>query len=479
MSRPLSLFDKLWQSHVVTDQSDELPAVLYVDLHLIHEVTSPQGFATLRSRGLRVRRPDLTLATMDHSTPTLPAVSLDDIEPGAARQLDQLQENCREFGITLHDWQSADRGIVHVIGPELGATQPGKLIVCGDSHTSTHGALGALAFGIGTTEVGHVLATQCLLQRKPGSMRIMVNGRLAAGVEAKDLALHIIGRIGVGGGTGYAIEYAGEAIEALSIEERMTLCNMSIEAGARSGMVAVDEKTIDYLRHRPLVPCGEAFDQMAEQWRQLKSDPGAVFDCEITIDASTIVPVITWGTHPGMVISINQAIPDQPDADEAQALEYMGLDSGQPMIGQHIDYVFIGSCTNSRISDLRRAAAILGGRQVADHVTVLVVPGSEAVRRQAEQEGLDRIFINAGAQWRRPGCSMCLAMNGDRVPAGKYAISTSNRNFAGRQGTGARTLLASPGMAAASAVNGCVTDPRDLQPDDTSQKTTETQRISA
>lgn len=460
MTQARSLFDKLWQAHEVRAQTPDCPAILFVDLHLVHEVTSPQGFATLRRRGLAVRRPDLTLATMDHSTPTDPTLGLDQIPADAARQLAQLNRNCEEHGIPLYGWDDPHRGIVHVIGPELGATQPGKLIVCGDSHTSTHGALGALAFGIGTTEVGHVLATQCLLQRKPASMQIQVEGRLPPGVDAKDLALHTIGQIGVDGGTGYAIEYAGTAIEALSIEQRMTLCNMSIEAGARSGMVAVDETTIDYLRGRPLLRSDLPFEQLAGQWRQYHSDQGAHFDRVVRIDARQITPTLTYGTHPGMVVPIAGHIPRASNASDTAALQYMGLTAGVPIAGHRIDRAFIGSCTNSRIEDLRAAAQVFDGQQVADHVTAWVVPGSEAVRRQAEAEGLDRIFTRAGAQWRLPGCSMCLAMNGDRVGPGEYAISTSNRNFAGRQGPGARTFLASPAMAAASAIAGHITDPR-------------------
>ncbi|MEM6936531.1 MAG: 3-isopropylmalate dehydratase large subunit [Pseudomonadota bacterium] len=462
MASPQSLFEKIWAAHEVVSETPATPGVLFIDLHLTHEVTSPQAFAMLRERGLKVRRPDLTLATIDHSTPTLPAQGgrRPYVTEQARTQVATLRENCRDFGITLHDWDSDYRGIVHVIGPELGATSPGKTIVCGDSHTSTHGAFGALAFGIGATEVGHVLATQCVLQRKPKSMRITIDGELGAGVTAKDLILHIIGTIGVSGGTGHVIEYAGSTIEGLDMEQRMTVCNMSIEAGARAGMIAPDQKTFDYLRGRPLSPEGEAFDAAVERWQTLRSDEGATFDREVKIDAADIAPTITYGTHPGMVVPITESIPAPADASEEKALEYMGLDAGQSMIGTKVDVVFVGSCTNSRISDLRAAAAQLKGRKVHPDVTMLVVPGSEQVYRAAEHEGLHQIFIDAGAQWRLPGCSMCLSMNGDIVPDGALAISTSNRNFEGRQGPGSRTLLASPAAAAAAAVAGCVADPR-------------------
>ncbi|MEM9531279.1 MAG: 3-isopropylmalate dehydratase large subunit [Pseudomonadota bacterium] len=459
---PQSLFEKIWQRHEVVPQTADTPAVLFIDLHLTHEVTSPQGFDMLRSRGLPVRRPDLTVATIDHSTPTLPAVGgrRPYVTEQARRQVETLRRNCEEFGVKLHDWDSDFRGIVHVMGPELGVTLPGKTIVCGDSHTSTHGAFGALAFGVGTTEVGHVMATQCVLQRKPKAMRIEVSGQLGAGVSAKDLILHIIGTVGVSGGTGHVVEYAGSAIRALDMEQRMTVCNMSIEAGARAGMVAPDDTTFNYLRGRPLAPQGSAFDEAVQGWRTLRSDDDASFDKLVSIDGAQVAPTISYGTHPGMVIPINQRIPDPADASERKSLSYMGLSPGQEMLGTPIDVVFVGSCTNGRLSDLRAAAEQLKGRQVNPRVTMLVVPGSEQVQRAAEAEGLHEIFAAAGAQWRLPGCSMCLSMNGDIVPEGALAVSTSNRNFEGRQGPGARTLLASPATAAAAAVAGHVADPR-------------------
>jgi 3-isopropylmalate/(R)-2-methylmalate dehydratase large subunit len=462
-----SLFDKLWASHLVQAQSETTPAVIYIDLHLVHEVTSPQGFDLLREKGIGVRRPERTLATLDHSTPTLPP-DRDGKRPyyteQAHRQVQTLRDNCREFGIELHDWDSPSRGIVHVMGPELGATQPGMTIVCGDSHTSTHGAFGALAFGIGTTEVGYVLAKQCLLQNKPKSMRINVEGSLADGVTAKDLALNIIRYLGMNGGTGFVIEYAGEAVRKLDMESRMTLCNLTIEAGARAGMIAPDQTTIDYLRGRVKAPQGEAFEQAAGKWLQLASDPDAKFDSEITLDATAMRPAITYGTDPGMSIAIGEPVPNATTASHQKALQYMGFSGGQLMSERKVDVVFIGSCTNGRISDLRAAANILRGRRIAPHVQMLVVPGSESVRKQAESEGLHETILAAGAEWRLPGCSMCLAMNGDLVPAGSTAVSTSNRNFEGRQGAGSRTLLASPETAAASAVLGCVAGVSDLQP---------------
>ncbi|MEM1411803.1 MAG: 3-isopropylmalate dehydratase large subunit [Pseudomonadota bacterium] len=461
---PKTLFDKLWAAHLVRQESDDTPAVLFIDLHLVHEVTSPQGFDTLRARGIPVRRPDLTLATLDHSTPTTPPDARGErhyYTDQARRQVEQLESNCAEFGVRLEGWDSAQRGVVHVMGPEIGATQPGMTVVCGDSHTATHGAFGALAFGIGTTEVGYVLATQCLLQRKPKAMRITVEGELGPGVGAKDLILHIINTIGVNGGTGHVIEYAGPAIEALSMEQRMTVCNMSIEAGARAGMIAPDEKTIEYLRGRPLCPQGEAFDTAAAHWLTLRSDAHARFDREVHIDASRIGPTLTWGIDPGMSVPIGTAVPEGGAAGTDRALAYMGLDGGQAIAGHPVDIVFVGSCTNGRITDLREVASVLQGREVASHTRMLVVPGSEAVRRQAEEEGLHDVFLSAGAEWREPGCSMCLAMNGDLVPSGKTAVSTSNRNFEGRQGPGSRTHLASPLTAAACAVAGRVVDPRD------------------
>ena len=463
---PKTLFEKIWEQHEVVPESADTPAVLYIDLHLVHEVTSPQAFSLLRSSGLKVRRLDRTLATMDHSTPTDPEEIAGRIPirvESAAKQIKQLEQNCRDFGVDLLGLNSTQRGIVHVIGPELGATQPGKTIVCGDSHTATHGAFGALAFGIGTTEVGHVLATQCLLQRRPKTLAINVSGKLRPGVSAKDLILAIIGKIGVSGGTGHVIEYRGSAIEALSMDERMTVCNMSIEAGARAGMVAPDETTFAYLNGRPRAPKGEAWDKAIVGWRQLKSDPGARFDREVDIDGSSVEPMITYGTHPGMVIPITGAVPTKHgDAVFKKALDYMGLQPGERMIGKPIQVVFIGSCTNARLSDLETAANIMRGRKIAGGVRALVVPGSQQIKRDAEARGLDKIFKDAGAEWRESGCSMCLGMNGDLVAAGQYTVSTSNRNFEGRQGVGARTLLASPATAAAAAIHGKITDPREV-----------------
>ncbi|MBB3227992.1 3-isopropylmalate/(R)-2-methylmalate dehydratase large subunit [Luteibacter sp. Sphag1AF] len=458
-----TLFDKLWDAHQVVAETDTTPGVLYIDLHLVHEVTSPQAFDELRSRGLSVRRRDRTLATLDHSTPTLPADASGKrpyYTPEAEAQVATLERNVAEFGIDLMGWDSPHRGIVHVAGPEVGATQPGMTIVCGDSHTATHGAFGALAFGIGTTEVGHVLATQCLLQRKPKSLAIHVDGVLQTGVTAKDLILHIIGQIGIGGGTGHVIEYTGEAIRALSMEERMTVCNMSIEAGARAGLIAPDDITFAWLEGRERVPKGDAWKRAVAHWRTLATDPGASYDSEVRIDASTIQPSITYGTHPGMVVAINATVPAARDALEQRALDYMKVTAGQPMTGESVDVVFIGSCTNARLSDLRAAAQIMRGRRVASGVRMLVVPGSEQVRRDAEREGLHQVFRDAGAEWREPGCSMCIAMNGDLAQPGQLVVSTSNRNFEGRQGKGARTVLASPLVAAASAIAGCVADPR-------------------
>ena len=462
-----SLFDKVWDGHIVVPETQDTPAVLYIDLHLVHEVTSPQAFNTLRAGGLKVRRPDLTLATMDHSTPTVPVGSLQELkvvsEPEAFQQIVQMEQNCADFGVELRGLGNSERGIVHVIGPELGATQPGKTIVCGDSHTSTHGALGALAFGIGTTEVCHVLATQCLLQRKPKTFAVNLDGELQPGVTAKDIILGVIGQIGVDGGTGHAIEYRGVAASHLSIEERMTICNMAIEGGARTGMFAPDDATYEYLAGRPLAPSGADWDAALSRWRELPSDDEARFDKETTLNVSALKPMVTFGTNPGMVIPVDGAIP-APTADPgfAKALDYMQLEAGRPLAGTPVDIVFIGSCTNSRLSDLRAAAGLLQGRKVADGVRALVVPGSAQVKRDAEAEGLPDIFKAAGAEWREPGCSMCLAMNGDFVPPGKLAVSTSNRNFEGRQGKGARTVLASPLTAAASAVSGVVSDPRPL-----------------
>lgn len=463
---PKTLFEKVWERHEVVPETADTPAVLYIDLHLVHEVTSPQAFSLLREKGLKVRRTDRTLATMDHSTPTDPAEIAGRVPikvKSAAQQIQQLEKNCSEFGVELLNLHSAQRGIVHVIGPELGATQPGKTIVCGDSHTATHGAFGALAFGIGTTEVGHVLATQCLLQRRPKTLAINVDGKLPEGVTAKDLILAIIGKIGVSGGTGQVIEYRGSAIEALSMDGRMTVCNMSIEAGARAGMIAPDETTFAYLKGRPKAPQGADWDKAIAEWRTLRSDPGAKFDREVHINGSELVPMITYGTHPGMVMPINGAVPNQAnDPVFMKSLAYMGLHPNEQLLGKPIQVVFIGSCTNARLSDLQLAANVMKGKHVASGVRALVVPGSQAIKREAEQLGLDQIFRDAGAEWRESGCSMCIGMNGDTVASGQYAVSTSNRNFEGRQGAGARTLLASPATAAAAAIRGCVTDPRDL-----------------
>ena len=463
---PRTLFEKVWQRHEVAAETAATPAVLYIDLHLIHEVTSPQAFTLLRERGLALRRPELTLATMDHSTPTRTEQVFGGAPitiESAARQIRELEKNCAQSGVELLGLTSEQRGIVHIIGPELGLTQPGKTIVCGDSHTSTHGAVGALAFGIGTTEVGHVLATQCLLQRKPRTLAVEVEGKLRDGVSAKDLILAIIGRLGVAGGTGHVIEYRGSTVRALDMDERMTMCNMSIEAGARAGMVAPDDTTYAYLAGRPRAPSGADWERAVADWRTLPTDPGASFDRELRLDASAVEPMITWGTNPGMVVPVSGAIPEQrADAVYARALSYMGFEAGQPIKDRPVNVVFIGSCTNARLSDLRSAARLLRGRHIARGITMLVVPGSQQVKRQAEAEGLDRVFLEAGAEWRESGCSMCLGMNGDTVARGEYAVSTSNRNFEGRQGAGARTLLASPLTAAACAVRGCVTDPREL-----------------
>jgi 3-isopropylmalate/(R)-2-methylmalate dehydratase large subunit len=464
---PKTLFQKIWDSHVVAEQPNS-PAVLYIDLHLVHEVTSPQAFTGLRQRGLKVRRPDKTLATMDHSIPTTP-LSVPIADAMAAAQIKQMETNASEFGITLHGMDSPHRGIVHVIGPELGRTQPGMIIVCGDSHTATHGAFGALAFGIGTSEVEHVLATQCLLQKKPMTYEVRIHGTLAKGVSAKDIILALIAKIGVGGGTGHVLEYTGEAIRGLGMEQRMTICNMSIEAGARAGMIAPDDATFEYLYGREFAPRGEEWDKAVAKWKTLPTDEGAAYDRSITLDASELEPMITYGTNPGMGIKITERIPGLEicrDANQRaayeKALTYMGLQPGQSLLGQKVDVVFIGSCTNSRISDLRLAASLLKGRKVAEGLRVLVVPGSQDVKKQAEQEGLDRIFKESGAEWREAGCSMCIAMNGDNLLPGQYAVSTSNRNFEGRQGKGGRTFLASPLTAAATAITGKVTDVRTL-----------------
>ena len=465
MSRT-TLFDKVWSDHVVVTETDSTPAILYIDLHIIHEVTTPQAFTVLREQGLPVRRPDLTLPTMDHSTPTTPVFSFKDLAvvgESAANQIRQMEINCKEFGLDLIGFGNEQRGIVHVIGPELGATQPGKTIVCGDSHSSTHGAFGALAFGIGTTEVGHVLATQCLLQRKPKTLAVSVDGILPTGVSAKDLILAVIGQIGVNGGTGHVIEYRGDAINGLDMESRMTVCNMSIEAGARAGMIAPDDTTFEYLHDRPRSPKGADWETAVARWKTLRTDDGAHFDKSVALDTSVLQPMVTFGTNPGMVVGIGDPVPDGGgDPSFRKALHYMRIESGKPMTEYDVDVVFVGSCTNGRLSDIRETARILQGRKIADGVRMLVVPGSQQVKREAENEGLDQIILRAGAEWREAGCSMCIGMNGDTVPSGKLSVSTSNRNFEGRQGIGARTVLASPATAAASALRGRVTDPRTI-----------------
>jgi 3-isopropylmalate/(R)-2-methylmalate dehydratase large subunit len=465
MPQPKTLFQKIWDKHVVV-QERESPAILYIDLHLVHEVTSPQAFTELKEKGLRVRRPDRTVATMDHSTPTT-SLSMSFADVMAIKQLAQLQANCLEFGLPIYDLQSPKRGIVHVIGPELGITQPGMTIVCGDSHTATHGAFGALAFGIGTSEVAHVLATQCLLQDQPKTYQVNFEGRLSKGVTAKDMILALIAEIGIGGGTGHVFEYCGPAVQALNMEERMTLCNMSIEAGARAGMVAPDETTFEFLAGREFSPQGEAWESALASWKKLPSDPDAEYDKSTTLNITNLEPMITYGTNPGMGIPISQTIPEpqnEPDlakrANLEKALNYMDLQPGTRLLDHPVDVVFIGSCTNSRLSDLRQAASLLKGNKVADGIRLLVVPGSEEVRRHAEAEGLDKIFTQAGGEWRHAGCSMCIAMNGDHLQPGQYAVSTSNRNFEGRQGKGGRTFLASPLTAAVSAITGKITDPR-------------------
>lgn len=465
MSQRKTLFEKIWDRHIV-HRNTNAPSILYIDLHLVHEVTSPQAFNGLRDKGLPVRRPDLTFATMDHSTPTNDLV-LPLHDEMAFNQLRQLEINCHEFGIKLYDMASDKRGIVHVIGPELGLTQPGKTIVCGDSHTSTNGAFGALAFGIGTSEVEHVLATQCLLQEKPKTFRVDFSGRLSEGVSSKDMILALIAEIGTGGGTGHVIEYAGSAVRALNMEQRMTICNMSIEAGARAGMIGPDDTTFEYIAGREFAPEGAEWDKYLNEWRALSTDENASFDRNIVLDVSRLDPMVTFGTNPGMGIPLTKPVPDPEDEKDSgkkdaleKALRYMDIRPGEPLLDHQVDVVFIGSCTNSRISDLREAASLLDGKRVHDGIRMLVVPGSENVRRQAEAEGLDKIFRSAGGEWRFSGCSMCIAMNGDNLEPGQYAVSTSNRNFEGRQGKGGRTFLASPLTAAASAVNGKITDPR-------------------
>ena len=471
---PRTLFEKIWDAHLVRAATADTPAILYVDLHLIHEVTSPQAFTWLRERGLKVRRPERTVATMDHSTPTTPRNregKIPVLDSAAAAQIAQLETNCKDFGIELFALGTEGQGIVHVIGPELGVTQPGQIIVCGDSHTSTHGAFGALAFGIGTSEVEHVLATQTLWQgTRPRALGVEVRGQLPPGLEPKDIILAVIRAIGTGGGTGCVLEYYGPAIEALSMEGRMTVCNMSIEAGARAGLIGPDDTTFEYIARggRPFAPKGPEFDAAVADWRALRTDDPSAFDRHVTIDASALVPQVTWGTNPAMTVDVNGRVPD-PDQvpfasrdDARRALEYMGLTPGTPITEIPVDVVFIGSCTNGRIEDLRSAARVLRGRKVAPGVRALVVPGSEEVRQQAEVEGLDRVFTAAGAEWRQSGCSMCLAMNPDRLAPKQRSASTSNRNFEGRQGPGGRTHLVSPAMAAAAAVTGHFADVRAL-----------------
>lgn len=463
---PQTMLDKIWGRHVVYEEPGE-PTVLYIDMHYVHEVTSPQAFDGLRIHGRKVRSPERTLATMDHNVPTWER-SRPSTDPIAVRQMDALSQNCEEFGITLHDLHSPRQGIVHIIGPELGLTQPGMTIVCGDSHTSTHGAFGSLAFGIGTSEVEHVLATQCLRQTKPPDMEIHVDGQLPTGVTAKDLILSIIGAVGVDGAVGHVVEYTGDAFRSLSMEGRMTVCNMSIEAGARAGMIAPDATTFAYMEGRPHVPGGDAFDRAVAKWEKLNSDPGATFDKTVSLDARELAPHVTWGTNPGMVVPIHGCVPD-PDVMESEherraaerALEYMGLHANTPIQDISVDRVFIGSCTNARIEDLRVAASIIEGKRVHPQVNAMVVPGSVAVKRQAEAEGLDRIFRDAGFDWREAGCSMCLGMNPDVLQPGERCASTSNRNFEGRQGKLGRTHLVSPPMAAAAAITGHFVDVRD------------------
>ena len=460
-----TLFEKIWDRHVVLEGSGA-PSVLYVDAHLIHEVTSPQAFAEIRERKLAIRRPDRTFATMDHAIPTREIPLWPD---EATMQVNTLRQNCKDFGITLWDIEGTVQGIVHVVAPEMGVTQPGMTIVCGDSHTSTHGAFGALAFGIGTSEVGHVLASQCLLQNKPKTYAVNVEGELGLGVTAKDIILAIIAKIGASGGVGHVFEYRGSTIRSLSMANRMTICNMSIEGGARAGLIAPDETTYRYLHGRPFAPSDNHWEAKVQEWSSLTSDDGAQFDKSVDLDAGQLEPMVTYGTNPGMGVGVTNSVPrledlanPQQQRDLLQALDYMGLKPGQPMEGQPVDIVFIGSCTNSRLEDLRAAADVVKGHRVADHVEALVVPGSKAVKAMAEDEGLDQIFVEAGFEWRGAGCSMCLAMNDDKAGAGKYVASTSNRNFQGRQGPGSRSLLMSPIMAAAAAVNGQVVDVRSM-----------------
>jgi len=467
-TNPRTLFEKVWNCHIVAEQKDT-PVILYIDLHLIHEVTSPQAFSDLRKRGLKVRRPDLTMATMDHCTPTTGTTIREMTDLVGQAQINQLIKNCDDFGIELFKLGSPDNGIIHVIAPERGFTQPGMTIVCGDSHTSTHGAFGALAFGIGTSEVGHVLASQCILQNKPKIMEVRIDGSLSAGVSAKDIILALIAKIGTGGGTGHVIEYTGSLVKRLSMEERMTICNMTIEGGARSGMIAPDETTYEYLAVKDRVPKGSKWEAALEKWKALPTDENAHYDSRIVFKTDDLVPMITYGTNPGMGMKITEHIPEPEkiaDLEERQTMEkalaYMDLKPGMKLLDHPIDVVFIGSCTNSRISDLRQAADVMKDRKVAKGLRMLVVPGSQEIKGKAEAEGLDIIFKNAGAEWREAGCSMCLAMNGDHLEPGQYAVSTSNRNFEGRQGKGGRTFLASPLTAAATAVHGKITDVRTM-----------------
>ncbi|CEI81106.1 3-isopropylmalate dehydratase large subunit [Oceanobacillus oncorhynchi subsp. incaldanensis] len=461
MGKALTAFEKIWNKHVVKEEEGK-PALLYIDQHLVHEVTSPQAFEGLRLNGRKVRRPDLTFATMDHNVPTINRENMKD--EISKKQMEALKKNCADFGVKLADMYHPDQGIVHIIGPQLGLTQPGKTIVCGDSHTSTHGAFGAFAFGIGTSEVEHVLATQTIWQDKPKTLNVQVVGDLGVGVTAKDLILAIIAKFGVRFGTGYVMEYTGDAIRKLTMEERMTVCNMSIEAGARAGLISPDETTVEFLRGREMVPEGEAFEALAEEWLALATDEGAEFDHTVTIYADEIEPQVTWGTNPGMGVPVNASTPTIADSeypDEVErALTYMDLEENQPITSIHVDHVFIGSCTNSRLSDLKKASKIVEGKKVKDGIKAIVVPGSFLVKQQAEEIGLDKIFIDAGFEWRNSGCSMCLGMNDDIVPAGGRCASTSNRNFEGRQGNGARTHLVSPEMAAAAAIEGHFVDVR-------------------
>ena len=466
-----TMYEKIWEAHLIREEPGA-PALIYIDRHLIHEGTSPQAFAGLKAAGRKVRRPDLTFAVMDHSVPTVDR-ELPILDKDASGQFDALERNCRETGVRLFDMHSSNQGIVHIIGPELGITQPGQTIVCGDSHTSTHGAFGALAFGIGTSEVEHVLATQCLSQFRSKAAHIIINGKRPHGVTAKDLILTVIGKIGVAGGVGHVFEYAGEAIRGLSMEGRMTICNMSIEGGARAGMVAPDQTTFAYMEGRPFVPRGKDFQSAVEYWKTLTSDPGAKFDTTVELNAAEIAPQVTWGTNPGMVTSVTSRVPDPAafaDTDEqkaaARALEYMGLKPGTPIVDILLDRVFIGSCTNSRLEDLRAAARVVAGKKIAHTLKqALVVPGSRVVKAEAEKEGLDKVFRAAGFEWRDAGCSMCIGMNDDRLPSGERCASTSNRNFEGRQGKGGRTHLVSPIMAAAAAIAGHFVDIREWNVD--------------